>query len=451
MLILDVFTWKTSSTSDLSRLIESMSEVVWLGDRLDELEDLGPVLAPAAGLALHLLEEELLALHAREVARLVVAEAHEVERLLAVHELVAGLEVDGLPARPWRVVVAVVDGDVDAAEDVDDVPEAGEVDLDVVVDRQAGERGERLHRAGRPAVGVGGVHLVVADSVDVDAQVARDARASRCSWWRGRGARGSACPSGRGRRAPLLSEPMSRTFMALPGSSGRSCWRVLVTIAFCAAVWPPTALTVPLAHPRARPGAASAIDDDGDADELDGEVAAEGDVGGDGREDGDGQHRHGDHRPAGDLAGEARQVEGRLRVADHVAAVEPEEDAGDDDAGGDEPEDQPGARAARGVPAADATNARAAERRGRRSRPRPARARPLPTCTRDTWPSRSVDAGACSGARHSFIIARAERRLHPRRRFGRPPLPSPRWRRAARACPPGPRSRGRRGGRSAPR
>ena len=59
-----------------------MSEVVSLGDRLDEAQDLVPVLAPATRLALHLLEEELLALHAREVAELVVAEAHEVERVV---------------------------------------------------------------------------------------------------------------------------------------------------------------------------------------------------------------------------------------------------------------------------------------------------------------------------------------------------------------------------------
>ena len=68
-----------------------------------------------------------------------VAEAHEVERLLAAQQLIPGLEVDvrvvvvaraGVP-----VVVAAVDVHPDAAELVDDLFEAVEVDRDEVVDR----------------------------------------------------------------------------------------------------------------------------------------------------------------------------------------------------------------------------------------------------------------------------------------------------------------------------
>ncbi|OPZ46957.1 MAG: hypothetical protein BWY94_00266 [Actinobacteria bacterium ADurb.BinA094] len=140
-------------------------------DRLDEPDDAVPVPAPAPRLTLQLPDEELLALHAGEVAPLVVAEADEVQRLLAAHQLVAGLEVDGLVVGTLRDEVLAVDGKVDAAQDVDRVPETGEVGLDPAVDREAGELFEGPdHRLGT-AVGVGRVHLLVADTLYVHTQV----------------------------------------------------------------------------------------------------------------------------------------------------------------------------------------------------------------------------------------------------------------------------------------
>ncbi len=101
-----------------------------------------------------------------------MAEAHEVERLLAAHQLVARLQVDGLVVGAGRDEVATVDGQIDAAEDVDHVPEAGEVHLDEVVDPKAGEPLEGLEDEARPAVRVGRVHLVLAVPRDVDEEVA---------------------------------------------------------------------------------------------------------------------------------------------------------------------------------------------------------------------------------------------------------------------------------------
>jgi hypothetical protein len=57
-------------------------------------------------------------------------------------------------------------------EDVDEVPEAAKVDAHEVVDGQAGDVLEGLHRELDAAVGVGGVQLVVAHAGDVPAQVA---------------------------------------------------------------------------------------------------------------------------------------------------------------------------------------------------------------------------------------------------------------------------------------
>ncbi len=71
-----------------------MSDVVSAVIALINPGDPRPVLAPAIGLTLRLLQEELLALHAAEVARLVVAKAHEVEGIVPAHELVARLDVD---------------------------------------------------------------------------------------------------------------------------------------------------------------------------------------------------------------------------------------------------------------------------------------------------------------------------------------------------------------------
>ena len=89
---------------------------------------------PAQRLPLELAQEQLLALHAAPVAELVVAEAHEAQGVVAVEPLIAGLEVDRRVAGDGGVVgVLAVDVEVDAAEVVDDVDEADEVDVDEVV------------------------------------------------------------------------------------------------------------------------------------------------------------------------------------------------------------------------------------------------------------------------------------------------------------------------------
>jgi hypothetical protein len=113
-----------------------------------------------------------------------VAVADVVERVLALEPLVAGLHVDrgvGL-ARPGRgvvVVVAAVHVDVNAADVVDRAPEAPEVHVDHVVDRellarrlleQALDRGHGLARA---ADLVGRVDLVRARAGDPHPQIAR--------------------------------------------------------------------------------------------------------------------------------------------------------------------------------------------------------------------------------------------------------------------------------------
>jgi hypothetical protein len=74
-----------------------------------------------------------------------VAEAHERQRaadrlVIAAQLLVAGLDVDArVVAQRGVVVVAMVDHRVDAADRVDQVREAGEVQVEDVVDLQARE------------------------------------------------------------------------------------------------------------------------------------------------------------------------------------------------------------------------------------------------------------------------------------------------------------------------
>ena len=106
-------------------------------------------------LALERLHELLLARDAVEVG-VGVPEAHVVERLPPGELLVAGPEVDRRVAGRAAAVVEVAAVDVDprAAEPVDDLPEAAEVDRDQVVDLHAGERPHRLQRALRAAVRV---------------------------------------------------------------------------------------------------------------------------------------------------------------------------------------------------------------------------------------------------------------------------------------------------------
>ena len=126
-----------------------------------------------------LAQELLLARRPHQVV-VVVAIADVLERVVAAHPLVAGRDVDlrvllGGRQAEVRVVVVVVDVDVDAVDRVDGVGEAVEVDVDDVVDVvQAGELLDDLQRQLRAPVAVGGVELVDPVAGDVDLQVARD-------------------------------------------------------------------------------------------------------------------------------------------------------------------------------------------------------------------------------------------------------------------------------------
>ena len=98
-----------------------------LGDRFQLAGDVdrGDLLSQVA-------YEVLLARHAHEV-RVPVAVAHVAERVLVAELLVPGLEVDFgvvFGADPVDVVVAVIDVDIHAAQRIDDVDEAREVDVD---------------------------------------------------------------------------------------------------------------------------------------------------------------------------------------------------------------------------------------------------------------------------------------------------------------------------------
>ncbi len=117
-------------------------------DDLRDVEDREAAREPI----LQRLDEELLARDAVEI-RVGVAVAHEVERLLAVELLVAGLEVDRREAaRPALCIeVAAIDVGVDAAELVHEELEAVEVDGDQVVDGEAGQLLDRVECSARPA------------------------------------------------------------------------------------------------------------------------------------------------------------------------------------------------------------------------------------------------------------------------------------------------------------
>ncbi len=107
-----------------------------------------------------------------------VPEADEGEGLGPAELLVARLDVDARVVGGGRVVVvAVVDVGVDATDRVDQVLEAAEVDVDYVVDDQAGEDllAQRLDQQVGPAQRVGGVQL--GDSSrhrEPDLKIARD-------------------------------------------------------------------------------------------------------------------------------------------------------------------------------------------------------------------------------------------------------------------------------------
>ena len=151
-------------------------------------------------------DERLLALDPADVAAVAdaVADPHVGERLLAVQRPRALLDGDAV----LRAVDVLGHTDLDAVDGVDHVLEAAEVDDDVVVDAHPGGLLELLDRAGRPAVGVGGVPDHVGGAGDVLAvrrSCSRDGRrGSRAGWrrrtptpGRPRGGTGWWCPTRR--------------------------------------------------------------------------------------------------------------------------------------------------------------------------------------------------------------------------------------------------------------
>jgi hypothetical protein len=106
--------------------------------------------------------------------------ADEVERLVAAELLVAGMEVDRGVAEVTAAVVEVPPVDVhpDAADRVDELAEAAEVDGDQVVDREPRQLPDRLERALRAALGVravdAGVEARRPGADDLDVEVARE-------------------------------------------------------------------------------------------------------------------------------------------------------------------------------------------------------------------------------------------------------------------------------------
>ena len=122
-----------SSSSSVDRVADVRGRV--LGEDVEQLVAVVDQLLGRQLLA-RLAQEVLLARRAHEVV-VEVAEADVLERVVAAQPLVAGLDVDLRGPRLGRDVVAAVDVDVDAADRVDGVGEAGEVDVDDVVDRRA--------------------------------------------------------------------------------------------------------------------------------------------------------------------------------------------------------------------------------------------------------------------------------------------------------------------------
>ena len=122
--------------------LEQRHRVADVGGRVlgEDVEQLVAVADQDAGrqLLARLAEEVLLARGADEVV-VEMAEAHVLERVVPAHPLVAGLDVDLRGPGFGRDVVAAVDVDVDAADRVHRVGEAGEVDVDDVVDLEPGE------------------------------------------------------------------------------------------------------------------------------------------------------------------------------------------------------------------------------------------------------------------------------------------------------------------------
>ena len=147
--------------------VAALADLDVVRDRADEARQRGER-EVVRHLILERAHELLLAREAVEVG-VGVAEAHEVERLLARQPLIARLQVDVGVVVVVRagvlVVVAPVDVHPDTVQLVDHLLEAVEVDGDQVVDRQRGEVLDRQHGALRPAARVGRVDAVGGDHV----------------------------------------------------------------------------------------------------------------------------------------------------------------------------------------------------------------------------------------------------------------------------------------------
>ena len=147
-----------------------------LAERLQQLVAVAQQLRDAelrAGLA----QEVVLAGGADEVV-VAVAVADVVQRVAAAQALVAGLDVDrrvvGGRGADVAVEVVAVDVGVHAVEPVHERAEAGEVDVDDVVDPDPEHVLQRLDRERGTAPGVRGVELRGALARDRDLEVARD-------------------------------------------------------------------------------------------------------------------------------------------------------------------------------------------------------------------------------------------------------------------------------------
>ena len=147
-----------------------------LAERLQQLVAVAEQLRDAelcAGLA----QEVVLAGGADEVV-VTVAVADVIQRVTPAQALVAGLDVDrrvvGGHGADVAVEVVAVDVGVHAVEPVHERAEAGEVDVDDVVDPDPEHVLQRLDRERGTAVGVRGVELRRALARDCDLEVARD-------------------------------------------------------------------------------------------------------------------------------------------------------------------------------------------------------------------------------------------------------------------------------------
>ena len=123
----------------------------------------------------HGLHELLLAADTADIA-LAVAVAHILDGLLAVHVLLARIEIDDEAAVvvPGILVVhALLHVDIDAADGVDDALERARIDDDIVIHRHAEELLHRRLAQRVPAERVGVVRLVIAVPVDGEPRIAR--------------------------------------------------------------------------------------------------------------------------------------------------------------------------------------------------------------------------------------------------------------------------------------